>query len=149
MAVDPDSGKAAADLISLLAPGGMLISYGMLAPESIPLHPSVLIGGEIGVRGQNPPSWTSPPPIRWIKSPIQSVTYPAPAKSARLSSMPNGQPCPPPGAIASVRQFRPRARQRWWLWRRKTPRTRKTYWSAATAYATLFRIGRALEGELA
>ena len=57
VAVDPVGGQAAADLISLLAPGGTLITYGMLAEENIPLHASALLGNEIGLRGLNIGRW--------------------------------------------------------------------------------------------
>jgi NADPH:quinone reductase-like Zn-dependent oxidoreductase len=57
VAVDPVGGQAAADLISLLAPGGMLITYGMLAAENIPLHASALLGTEIGLRGLSIGRW--------------------------------------------------------------------------------------------
>jgi NADPH:quinone reductase-like Zn-dependent oxidoreductase len=57
VAVDPVGGQAAADLISLLAPGGTLITYGMLAQENIPLHASALLGNEIGLRGLTVGRW--------------------------------------------------------------------------------------------
>jgi NADPH:quinone reductase-like Zn-dependent oxidoreductase len=56
-AVDPVGGQAAADLVSLLAPGGTLIAYGMLAQENISLHASALVGGEIGLRGVTIGRW--------------------------------------------------------------------------------------------
>lgn len=56
-AVDPVGGKVAADLLSLVSPGGALIAYGMLAQENIPLHPSALMGGENGVRGLTIGRW--------------------------------------------------------------------------------------------
>jgi NADPH:quinone reductase-like Zn-dependent oxidoreductase len=57
VAVDPVGGQAAADLISLLAPGGTLITYGMLARENIPLHASALLGNEIALRGLSIGRW--------------------------------------------------------------------------------------------
>jgi NADPH:quinone reductase-like Zn-dependent oxidoreductase len=59
VALDPVGGLVAGRLVSLLAPGGTLISYGQLAPENIPLHPSALMGGEIGIRGFNVGRWLS------------------------------------------------------------------------------------------
>jgi NADPH:quinone reductase-like Zn-dependent oxidoreductase len=56
-AVDPVGGQVAVDLLSLLAPGGTLIAYGMLAQEATPLHASALIGGEIGIRGLTISRW--------------------------------------------------------------------------------------------
>jgi NADPH:quinone reductase-like Zn-dependent oxidoreductase len=84
MAVDPDSGKAAADLISLLAPGGMLISYGMLAPENIPLHPSALIGGEIGLRGLDVGRWLTDTSPERRASDIAAVAELVATESAEL-----------------------------------------------------------------
>ncbi|MDH6194150.1 NADPH:quinone reductase-like Zn-dependent oxidoreductase [Mycobacterium frederiksbergense] len=49
----------AAELISLLAPGGTLISYGMLVHENVPLNASTLIGNEIGLRGLNVGRWVT------------------------------------------------------------------------------------------
>ncbi|NGX07943.1 zinc-binding dehydrogenase [Mycobacteroides franklinii] len=65
VAVDPVGGKLASELMALLTPGGTLISYGMLAPENIPLHPSSVIDEEIGIRGLNVWRWlTSTSPER-------------------------------------------------------------------------------------
>jgi NADPH:quinone reductase-like Zn-dependent oxidoreductase len=57
VAVDPVGGQAAAELISLLAAGGTLIIYGVLAQDNIPLHASALLGNEIGIRGLNIGRW--------------------------------------------------------------------------------------------
>lgn len=59
VALDPVGGEVAGHLISLLSPGGTLITYGAIAPESIPLHASALLGGEIGIRGLSVGRWLS------------------------------------------------------------------------------------------
>jgi NADPH:quinone reductase-like Zn-dependent oxidoreductase len=58
-AVDPVGGTIAGQLISLLTSGGTLISYGQIAPESIPLNSSDLVGREIGLRGVTIGRWLS------------------------------------------------------------------------------------------
>ncbi|MDT5340741.1 MAG: hypothetical protein QOD90_6246 [Mycobacterium sp.] len=57
VALDPIGGAIAADLLSLLSPGGTLISYGVMAPEQIPLHASTLLGADLGIRGLSIGRW--------------------------------------------------------------------------------------------
>jgi NADPH:quinone reductase-like Zn-dependent oxidoreductase len=57
VALDPIGGAIAADLLSLLSPGGTLISYGVMAPENIPLHASTLLGADLGIRGLSVGRW--------------------------------------------------------------------------------------------
>jgi NADPH:quinone reductase-like Zn-dependent oxidoreductase len=59
VALDPIGGTVAADLISLLSPGGTLISYGLMASENIPLHASALLGSSLGLRGLTIRRWLS------------------------------------------------------------------------------------------
>jgi NADPH:quinone reductase-like Zn-dependent oxidoreductase len=84
VAVDPVGGQAAADLISLLAPGGTLIAYGMLAPENIPLHPSALIGGEIAIQGLNVGRWLTGASPERRASDIAAVAELVAAQSSEL-----------------------------------------------------------------
>ncbi|MDH6679429.1 NADPH:quinone reductase-like Zn-dependent oxidoreductase [Rhodococcus sp. LBL1] len=57
VALDPVGGEGAADLMSVLAPGGTLVAYGALAQGGIPLHASALLGNEIGLRGLSIGRW--------------------------------------------------------------------------------------------
>src|SRR4029077_16085365 len=59
VALDPVGGAIAGQLISLLSPGGTLITYGAMAQDNIPLHASALLGGEIGIRGLSIGRWLS------------------------------------------------------------------------------------------
>jgi NADPH:quinone reductase-like Zn-dependent oxidoreductase len=59
VALDPVGGTIAGDLLSLLSSGGTLITYGAMVPETIPLHASALLGGEIGIRGLTIGRWLS------------------------------------------------------------------------------------------
>jgi NADPH:quinone reductase-like Zn-dependent oxidoreductase len=57
VALDPVGGAIAGQLMSLLSPGGTLITYGAMDPEHIPLHAAALVGGEIGIRGLTVGRW--------------------------------------------------------------------------------------------
>jgi NADPH:quinone reductase-like Zn-dependent oxidoreductase len=59
IALDPVGGTIAGHLISLLSSGGTLITYGAMAQETIPVHASALVGGEIGIRGLTIGRWLS------------------------------------------------------------------------------------------
>jgi NADPH:quinone reductase-like Zn-dependent oxidoreductase len=59
VALDPIAGAIAGDLMSLLSPGGTLITYGAMAQDNIPLHATALLGGEIGIRGLTISRWLS------------------------------------------------------------------------------------------
>jgi NADPH:quinone reductase-like Zn-dependent oxidoreductase len=59
VALDPVGGAIAGDLMSLLSPGGTLITYGAMAQDNIPLHATALVGGEIGIRGLTISRWLS------------------------------------------------------------------------------------------
>jgi NADPH:quinone reductase-like Zn-dependent oxidoreductase len=59
VALDPVGGAIAGHLMSLLSSGGTLITYGAMAQESIPLHASALVTGEIGIRGLTIGRWLS------------------------------------------------------------------------------------------
>jgi NADPH:quinone reductase-like Zn-dependent oxidoreductase len=83
-ALDPIGGTIAGDLISLLSPGGTLISYGQMAQENIPLHASALLGGEIGIRGLTIGRWISGVAPERRASDIASVTAIATALSAEF-----------------------------------------------------------------
>jgi NADPH:quinone reductase-like Zn-dependent oxidoreductase len=83
-AVDPVGGKIAADLLSLMSPGGTLIAYGMLAQENIPLHPSALMGGEIGIRGLTINRWLTGVAPERRASDIAAVTELVAAQSSEL-----------------------------------------------------------------
>jgi NADPH:quinone reductase-like Zn-dependent oxidoreductase len=74
VALDPVGGAIARDLISLLSPGGTLITYGAMAQENIPLHASALLGGEIGIRGLTIGRWLSGVAPERRASDIASVT---------------------------------------------------------------------------
>ncbi|MGW0693124.1 MULTISPECIES: zinc-binding dehydrogenase [unclassified Streptomyces] len=53
VALDPIGGKMTGSLIDLLAPGGKLVSYGMIAEEPISVHTSTLVGKSLTLRGKN------------------------------------------------------------------------------------------------
>ncbi|MGW1003566.1 zinc-binding dehydrogenase [Streptomyces sp. NPDC002520] len=53
VALDPIGGKTAGTLLDLLAPGGKLVSYGMIAEEPISVHASTLVGKSLTLRGKN------------------------------------------------------------------------------------------------
>jgi NADPH:quinone reductase-like Zn-dependent oxidoreductase len=57
VALDPIGGTVAADLLSLLSPGGTLVTYGLMAAENIPLHASTLLGSDLGIRGLSIGRW--------------------------------------------------------------------------------------------
>ncbi|HZN82003.1 MAG TPA: zinc-binding dehydrogenase [Mycobacterium sp.] len=59
VALDPVGGAVAGHLISLLSSGGTLITYGAIAQDTISLHASALLGGEIGIRGLTVGRWLS------------------------------------------------------------------------------------------
>jgi NADPH:quinone reductase-like Zn-dependent oxidoreductase len=56
--LDPVGGQLAAELFSLLAPSGTLITYGQMASENIPLHASALQSGS-GLRGLTIGRWVT------------------------------------------------------------------------------------------
>ncbi|WP_406432572.1 zinc-binding dehydrogenase [Streptomyces sp. NBC_01589] len=64
VALDPIGGKMTGSLMDLLAPGGKLVSYGMIAEEPISVHAPALVGKSLTLRGRNIisgwPSETSP-----------------------------------------------------------------------------------------
>jgi len=84
VALDPVGGTIAGHLISLLSAGGTLITYGAIAQESIPLHASALLGGEIGIRGLTIGHWLSGVAPERRASDIASVTAIATALSAEF-----------------------------------------------------------------
>jgi NADPH:quinone reductase-like Zn-dependent oxidoreductase len=49
-ALDPVGGNASADLLSLPAPGGSLIVYGLMAPEQIPVHDATQVHRDVTIR---------------------------------------------------------------------------------------------------
>ncbi|MCX4734506.1 zinc-binding dehydrogenase [Streptomyces sp. NBC_01363] len=53
VALDPIGGKMAGSLVDLLAPGGKLVSYGMIAEEPISVHASTLVSKSLTLRGKN------------------------------------------------------------------------------------------------
>ncbi|WP_053666507.1 zinc-binding dehydrogenase [Streptomyces sp. MMG1121] len=53
VAFDPIGGKMAGSLVDLLAPGGKLVSYGLIAEEPISVHASTLLGKSLTLRGKN------------------------------------------------------------------------------------------------
>lgn len=57
VALDPIGGDAAADLLSLLDPGGSAIVYGLMAPEPIPLHAATLVHRDLNISGLNIGRW--------------------------------------------------------------------------------------------
>jgi NADPH:quinone reductase-like Zn-dependent oxidoreductase len=84
VALDPVGGSIAADLISVLSPGGTLITYGALAQGSIPLHAAALIGGEIGIRGLSVGRWISSVAPERRASDIAAVTAIATTQTAEF-----------------------------------------------------------------
>ncbi|MEV6591840.1 zinc-binding dehydrogenase [Streptomyces acidicola] len=59
VAFDPIGGKLAESLLDLLAPGGKLVSYGMIAEEPISLHASTLLNKSLTLRGRSIGRWLS------------------------------------------------------------------------------------------
>ncbi|MBA2813701.1 zinc-binding dehydrogenase [Streptomyces sp. KM273126] len=59
VAFDPIGGKLAESLLDLLAPGGKLISYGLIADEPISLHASTLLNKSLTLRGRSIGRWLS------------------------------------------------------------------------------------------
>ncbi|MET8536810.1 zinc-binding dehydrogenase [Streptomyces sp. NPDC005065] len=53
VALDPIGGKMTGSLVDLLAPGGKLVSYGMIAEEPISVHASTLVSKSLTLRGKN------------------------------------------------------------------------------------------------
>ncbi|MET7933264.1 zinc-binding dehydrogenase [Streptomyces sp. NPDC005322] len=51
--LDAIGGNMAGDLVDLLAPGGKLVSYGMIAEEPISVHASTLVSKSLTLRGKN------------------------------------------------------------------------------------------------
>jgi NADPH:quinone reductase-like Zn-dependent oxidoreductase len=84
VALDPVGGQTAADLLSLLAPGGTLIIYGMLTQGNIPVHPLALMGNEIGLRGLTISRWLTGVAPERRASDIAAVTELVAAQSSEL-----------------------------------------------------------------
>jgi NADPH:quinone reductase-like Zn-dependent oxidoreductase len=65
-ALDPIGGQLGGDLLRLLSPGGMLVSYGQMAPEPLALHASDVLATGLTVRGLTIGRWaeTSSPEQR-------------------------------------------------------------------------------------
>ncbi|MFF5017716.1 zinc-binding dehydrogenase [Streptomyces sp. NPDC001165] len=59
VAFDPIGGKLAESLLDLLAPGGKLVSYGLIAAEPIAVHASTLVHKSLTLRGKNIGRWLS------------------------------------------------------------------------------------------
>ncbi|MFJ9587854.1 zinc-binding dehydrogenase [Streptomyces acidicola] len=59
VAFDPIGGKLAESLLDLLAPGGKLVSYGLIAEEPISLHASTLLNKSLTLRGRSIGRWLS------------------------------------------------------------------------------------------
>ncbi|MFI5635372.1 zinc-binding dehydrogenase [Streptomyces sp. NPDC051664] len=59
VAFDPIGGKPAESLLDLSAPGGKLVSYGLIAEEPISLHASKLLSKSLTLRGKNIGQWLS------------------------------------------------------------------------------------------
>ena len=57
VALDPVGGTSAADLLSVLSPGGTLIVYGALAQEPIPLHAASVLYSALAIRGLTVNRW--------------------------------------------------------------------------------------------
>jgi NADPH:quinone reductase-like Zn-dependent oxidoreductase len=57
VALDPVGGAAAVDLMSALSPGGILIIYGALAQEPIPLHAATVLHSALAIRGLTINRW--------------------------------------------------------------------------------------------
>jgi NADPH:quinone reductase-like Zn-dependent oxidoreductase len=74
VALDPVGGTIAANLLSVLSPGGTLITYGAMAQEAIPLHAAALLSGEIGIRGLSIGRWLSSVAPERRASDIAAVT---------------------------------------------------------------------------
>ncbi|MGV9852777.1 zinc-binding dehydrogenase [Streptomyces sp. NPDC003442] len=53
VALDPIGGKLAERLLDLLAPGGKLVSYGLIAEEPISVHAATLLNKSLTLRGKN------------------------------------------------------------------------------------------------
>ncbi|WP_406105926.1 zinc-binding dehydrogenase [Streptomyces sp. NBC_01003] len=53
VALDPIGGKMAGSLVDLLAPGGKLVSYGMIAEEPISVPASTLVSKSLTLQGKN------------------------------------------------------------------------------------------------
>ncbi|MER5687872.1 zinc-binding dehydrogenase [Streptomyces sp. NPDC002205] len=53
VALDPIGGMMTGSLVDLLAPGGKLVSYGMIAEEPISVHASTLVSKSLTLRGKN------------------------------------------------------------------------------------------------
>ncbi|MFF3566075.1 zinc-binding dehydrogenase [Streptomyces sp. NPDC002574] len=53
VALDAVGGKMAGSLVDLLAPGGKLVTYGMIAEEPISVHASTLVSKSLTLRGKN------------------------------------------------------------------------------------------------
>ncbi|KUJ35065.1 zinc-binding dehydrogenase [Streptomyces sp. MI02-2A] len=53
VALDPIGGKMSGSLVELLASGGMLVSYGMIAEEPMSAHASTLVSKSLTLRGKN------------------------------------------------------------------------------------------------
>ncbi|MEU0968984.1 zinc-binding dehydrogenase [Streptomyces sp. NPDC005917] len=53
VALDPIGGEMAGTLLELLAPGGKLVSYGMIAKEPVSVHASTLVSKSLTLRGKN------------------------------------------------------------------------------------------------
>ena len=57
VALDPIGGPVAAQLLSLLSPGGTVITYGRMASDTIPLHASALLDNALSLRGLTIGRW--------------------------------------------------------------------------------------------
>jgi NADPH:quinone reductase-like Zn-dependent oxidoreductase len=84
VALDPVGGTIAGHLISLLSPGGTLISYGAMARENIPLHAAALLAGEISIRGLSIGRWLSGVAPERRASDIAGVTAIATTQAAEF-----------------------------------------------------------------
>jgi NADPH:quinone reductase-like Zn-dependent oxidoreductase len=58
-ALDPIGGAASADLLGLLSTGGMLVVYGRMADEPIPVHASALLDRGLTMRGATIGRWVA------------------------------------------------------------------------------------------
>jgi NADPH:quinone reductase-like Zn-dependent oxidoreductase len=84
VALDPVGGAIAGHLMSLLSPGGTLITYGAMAQDDIPLHASALLGREISIRGLTIGRWLSGVAPERRASDIAGVTAIATTQSAEF-----------------------------------------------------------------